>query len=135
MKPNTILMSLLTFSVVVTGMGIFYLDTATQYSAPTAKIAEFSEKFNKYDTIDTKLKLIQASIQNINALNPLTWGNVAIFVVNIFAIMFDIPGVFHLIITEMINMTGFLPTWVAFYIESAILLIMIFSAIDAVRNS
>lgn len=129
------MISLIMVSAVVTGMGVFYSDVTNTYNTTDSKFSDYTTKFNTYSTIDAKMKLIENSIRSINILNPLTWGNVAIFVVNIFTILFDIPLIFHNLVVNMFEMSGFIPSWTAIYVEAVILIIIIFSAIDSVRNS
>lgn len=127
-------MALLLFSAVAVGLGTFYVSTAATYSYTSSDLDSFGGTFNKYSDVDAKMKAIQYAIQNTNVLNPLTWGNVVTLVINIFSIMFDLPGVFHSLLTDMVTASVILPPMTVWVIEAAVLILMVFGAIAAINK-
>lgn len=134
MTPKNILMAILMMSAVSLGLSGFFVGTATNYSASMGDMSGFSDTFNKYSVMDAKLKALQQSLVNIQVLNPITWNNVILLVLNFFSILFEIPGMIHVLVTDMIVSTGFLPAWVAFFAEGSALLLMVFGALAALKG-
>lgn len=133
-SPSNIVMSLLLFSAVGTGLGTFYVSTASFYGVQATDMESFSETFNSYAVIDAKMKTIQEAIQNTNLLNPLDWGNVVILVINIFSILFDLPGIFHSLVVNIVAASVILPPMTVWLIEGAVLVLMVFGAIAAINK-
>lgn len=134
MNSSEILMSIVLLSAVAIGMGTFFVSTASIYSVDTTQLEDFSETFNQYDKVDVKLKQIKAAIENIDIANPLTWGNAVTLIINIFTILFEVPGLIHVMLTETVTMSGILPLWVVSIVELIILLLIVFGAISGINK-
>ena len=134
MNSSALVMSLLLVSAVAVGLTSFFVGTSANYAAETTEISEFDDTFNTYSTLDIKIKAIQTAISNTQVLNPLTWGNVVTLVINVFAVIFEIPGIVHTLITDMVMMSGFIPTWVIWLVEAAVLIMVVFGAFAAINK-
>lgn len=135
MNISEILTSLLLFSAVAYGMGIFFTETSAAYSVSSIKFTDFRNTFNQYSVVDSKLKLMQAALLNTNVLNPLTWGNLIVLAVNFMSLLTDLPMTFLTLLTDMVAMTVIIPAWAAWVIESIILASIIFGVISLLRGS
>lgn len=133
-EPSDLIKGLLIFSAVAVGLGSFFVGTAANYSIDNAQLNDFADTFNHYASIDAKLQAMQEAIMNTQVLNPLTWGNVVSLVVNFFAILFELPGLLHQIITDMVMTTSFLPGWVIWLVEGLVLTTIVFGAIAAINK-
>lgn len=133
-SPSNIVMGLLLFSAAAVGLGTFYVSTASTYGVSSTDLTNFQDTFNAYSSVDAKMKAIQSAIQNTNLLNPLDWGNVVIMVINIFSILFDLPGLFHQLLTDMVAASVILPPMTVWLIEAVILVAMVFGALAAINK-
>jgi len=134
MKVSQLVMSLLLFSAVAVGLSSFYVDVASNYSITESQLSDFGTTFNKYSTINEKLENMRSKLLNFQVLNPLTWGNVVTLVIDIFSIIFDLPTIIHNLITDMVTISGFLPSWTVWLVEGVIFIIVIFAALKAINK-
>ena len=134
MNTKALLIMLLLISVSATGLMGFFTGTAEHYGLNTDNMTEFKETFDNYASIDAKLKALQANLVSINMLNPITWNNIILLVLNFFSVLFELPATFHSIIGSMVHMTGFLPEWTVYFIEGSALLIIVFGALSALKG-
>jgi hypothetical protein len=70
-----------------------------------------------------------------NILNPLTWGNLIVLAVNLMSLMEDLPATFHSIIVDMVSMTGIIPAWSVWVVETLILAAIIFAVIEMLQGN
>lgn len=130
-----ILMSLLLFSGVAFGLTSFYVSTAEIYGVPTSDLEQINTTFNHYHYVNDKLDTIRVAIENTNILNPLTWGNVVTLVISVFLLVFDLPALFHSIMTDAVMMTPIIPAWSVWVIEGAILITVVFAVLGALNKT
>ena len=128
-------MSLLLFSGVAFGLTNFYVQTAQVYGVSVTQLEEINQTFNKYHFVNDKLDTMRRSIENTNILNPLTWGNVVTLMISVFLLVFDLPGLFHTLMTDAVMMTPIIPEWSVWVIEGAILIILVFAVLGALNKT
>jgi hypothetical protein len=134
MNTKALIIMMLLISASTLGLVGFFTGTAEHYGVSTTEIDTFKAHFGQYTSIDTKLKALQTSLTNIQVLNPITWNNIILLVINFFSVLFELPFMFNAIVYSMVTMTGFLPSFTVYIIEGAVLLIVVFGALQALKG-
>ena len=134
MNTKALMIMMLLISASTLGLVGFYTGTAEHYSVDTTEINTFKAHFDQYTSIDAKLKALQTSLTNIQILNPLTWNNIILVVLNFFSVLFELPFMFHAIVASMVDTVAFLPAFTTYIIEGAVLLIVVFGALSALKG-
>lgn len=133
MTPKALLMGLLIMSFFTMGLAGFFIGTAQHYDLDTTQMSDFQDSFNQYTTVDAKLKAMQLNLVNIQVLNPITWNNIILLVINFFSVLLELPAMFNAIVVSMVTQL-MLPAWVAYFIEGMVLLIVVFGALSALKG-
>lgn len=137
MRASEIIIGLLVFSALSTGMLLFYQGVADTYSAELEEgghdLVEMSEKFNVTATINNDLKSIQEHIESFDPLNLASYGNLIGIVVRVFKVFLEIPLVVHEMITG-VTASLFLPGWFASLIEIILLAMLVFAGISVMQQ-
>lgn len=132
MKVQSIVLALMVFSGVILGMTGFQGSLMENYGKEPN--TENITSLEKSQEVDNKISDIQQSIQDFEVLNPLTWGNVVGLAISMFSILFEVPGIIHGIMTDVVTLIG-LPGWFAGIVEGSLTIIFVFGAYNALRGS
>jgi len=134
MRVSSLVISLLLFSGLAMGMGAFIGGTATNYTTESENLKEFSQDFSETNSIDTSLKNIQQSLENFDPTNPLTWGNFVSTIIEVFKIMFALPGTLHALMVNVAENVFFIPGWAVILFQVIILAVIIFGALSSLNK-
>jgi len=134
MRVSDLLSVMLVVSAISLGIGGFMADVAGHYALSSQGISAVSNTYNVYSNVDGYMKDIHEKMTKLNGLNPLTWGNVVVIVVNIFLVFLSIPSLFHTIIADTLIFTGILPSWFAYTLEGALLIVVLIGVLNAINK-
>lgn len=134
MRTSQLLMSILIFSAIASGLSSFFISTAEVYEVDNSQLNTLETNYNQHAVIIEYVKQMQETIQRIDISNPFTWYNIVPFVVNIFLIIINLPATFHTITVSIVTDTLFLPAWTTWLIEGAVLITLVFAIVSTLAK-
>lgn len=131
MKVKELMISLMLFSGVIIGITSFQGALMSNYDRDT--YTENISTIEKSHEVNNKMESIQNNIENFEITNPLTWGNLVGLGIDMFKVLFTIPGMVHGIVVDIVTLVN-LPGWFASIVEGVVLIIFVFGAYTALRG-
>jgi len=131
MKVQQLVVALMIFSALVIGLTSFQGSLMINYEKNAQ--SENITSLERSQEINDKMKGIQQNIEDFEVLNPLTWGNLVGLAVDMFSVLFELPGMIHGITVDASTMAG-LPGWLPLFAEGIILIVLVFGAFRAMRG-
>lgn len=131
MNVENLVITIMIFSALVLGMGIFQGGLMDNYGEDGQ--ADNITSLERSKTINDKMAEMRESIESFQLSDPLTWGNLVGLGINLFSILFDLPGMIHGMAVDVSTMVG-LPAFFPYIIETIALVILVFGAYRALRG-
>lgn len=131
MNVENLVITIMIFSALVLGMGIFQGGLMDNYGEDGQ--ADNITSLERSKTINDKMAEMRESIESFSLSDPLTWGNLVGLGINLFSILFELPGMIHGMAVDASTMVG-LPAFFPYIVETIALVILVFGAYRALRG-